>query len=505
MIDLSTDVAIIGSGFGGSLTALLLERIGMTSVLIDRGTHPRVVLGESSTPVADLVLQSLTAKYDLPRIAPLSKWGPWQRAYPWMTCGLKRGFSYVKHVAHEPFQPRADHLNELHVAASNNDEDADTHWYRPEFDAFLVEEAQAAGIPFLDRTTILQLEGDGPWLLRGERAGEPVQIRAGFLLDASGEGQFIARSRHIPNAPDGMRTHSRCLWGHFTGVARWQDQYCATGGLADHHPYPCDASALHHIIEGGWMFVLPFNNGVTSAGFLLDTRQYPLDSNVSPEEEWAQLLRRYPAIGEQFARTELTSLCGPLRRTPRLQRRARQMVGPGWAMFPLTAYALDALNSTGNAHTLTGIERLIPIFERRLPPGEQLEALRDYERIVNSEIDLLDEFVAGCYSAFRHFPLFASFVMFYFAGATFSESNRRHGRHRPEHGFLLAHDQHFRSALTQAGDALRRLDDRPTLTDAEITGFEDYVGELIQPFNLAGLCDPARHNMYPFLELPLGD
>lgn len=502
MIDLSADVAIIGSGFGGSLTALLLEHVGLSSVLIDRGAHPRVVLGESSTPIADLVLQSLAAQYDLPRLAPLAKWGPWRRTYPQLTCGLKRGFSYFKHEAGERFRPRDDHGNELLFAASNDDETSDTHWYRPEFDQFLVREAQRVGVPFLDRTAITQVVGDGPWELAGEREGEAVRVRAEFVIDGSGEGQFLARHLGLPTAPTGMRTRSRTIYGHFTGVGLWHDQLAAAGARVDEHPFPCDAAALHHIIDGGWMFVLRFENGVTSAGFLLDEAQHPFDATRPAEDEWRALLERYPSIGDQFAGAELTELCGPLRRTPRLQRLARRAVGPAWAMLPLTAYSLDALHSSGNAHTLVGIERLVRILQRRLPIDERYTALREHDRILHEEIELADEIVAGCYAAFPHFELLSSFAMFYFAGATVSETNRRRGRHRPEHAFLLAHDEAFRGAVRQAATELGDLTSRPELSRQAIEEYQSLVARLIAPYNIAGLCDPARRNMYPFIELP---
>src|SRR6516162_2803377 len=165
MTELHADVAIVGSGFGGSLTALILNQIGLRPVLVDRAVHPRLVLGESSTPLADLLLKSLAQRYGLSRIEPLAEYGTWQREYPELTCGLKRGFSYFGHQPGRSFEPRADHGNELLVAASFTADDADTHWFRPDFDSFLVREVQTAGIPFFDRTNISELSGGEPWLL----------------------------------------------------------------------------------------------------------------------------------------------------------------------------------------------------------------------------------------------------------------------------------------------------------------------------------------------------
>src|ERR1700760_589533 len=72
---LTFDLAIVGSGFGGSLMAMVAHRLGLSVVLLEQGRHPRMAIGESTTPLSNLFLEQLSAKYDLPRIAPLAKWG----------------------------------------------------------------------------------------------------------------------------------------------------------------------------------------------------------------------------------------------------------------------------------------------------------------------------------------------------------------------------------------------------------------------------------------------
>jgi tetracycline 7-halogenase / FADH2 O2-dependent halogenase len=469
-------------------------------VVIERGTHPRLVLGESSTPVADLVLQQLCRTYDLPRIVPLAEYGSWQKEYPGLPCGLKRGFSYFKHSPGERFVPRDDHANELLVAASRSDDDADTHWYRPAFDEFLVRELQAAGIPYFDRTEIVELIDGDCWTITADRDGERLRLTAGFIVDASGEAGFMARRLGIPTTPEGMLTNSRCVYGHFTGVKPWADvlsgrcndraRPSAPPQFAD-HPFPCDDAALHHVFDDGWMYVLRFNNGVTSAGFLLKAARHPLNPHVSPELEWQNWIARFPSIAGQFAKAELTELCGSIRRTPRLQRCARRSVGPNWAMLPLAAYSLDALHSSGNAHTLSGIERLVRILETSLGTERLYPALLDYQRTLRAEIGLIDTMVAGCYATFHEFELLTSFAMFYFAAATMSEHARRTGTHRPDHAFLLAHDNEF---VARVQDCYSRV--AQGVTDPAT--FRDHVAELLAPYNIAGLCDPAKRNMYPF-------
>ena len=542
MIELNADIAVIGAGFSGSLTALLLKQMGLKPVLIDRGSHPRFAVGESSTPMANLILEDLARRYDLPRLVPLTNYASWKRTYPDIVCGLKRGFSYFHHTFGEDFQPRADHANELLVAASSTAEDADTHWLRSDFDQFLANEAIAAGIPYFDQTSIDELlpRGDG-WELVGHRlvpsppsAGERVRgpngedgspigsslsarsaqettrpskinpphpnplppkaggertgirITADFLIDASGEGCFLAKQFGIGQHPAGLKTRSRALFSHFTNVARWEDLYTARGGFAADHPYPCDDAALHHVFEGGWMWVLRFGNGVTSAGFALDPDRFPFDTRVSPEAEWAAMMQRLPAVAEQFARAEAVV---PFRQTGRMQRRLERSTGPNWVMLPNTAAFLDPLHSTGNAFTLVGIERLLGILERSWLRPQLAEELKRYDETVQAETEFLDGIVSGSFAGFREFERMVALSMFYFATATWSEGERRAGRAVCGSAFLSADHPELKAALARAAHDVGDT----SISTAEFTA---RVRAAIAPFNRVGLFDPAKQNLY---------
>lgn len=498
MIDLNVDVAVIGAGFGGSLTALLLERIGLKAALVERGVHPRFALGESATPLGDMVLGDLADRFALPRIKPLANYGTWQEVYPELPCGLKRGFSYFQHHRGERFSPRDDHANELLVAASYAAADADTHWLRADFDHFLVCEAQAAGVPYLDRTELTHILPGDRWQLIGRRGEEQCRMQAAFVIDATGSGEMLARRLGIRNEATGFLTNSRTLYGHFRGVGRWGDSLSAAGGRVTDHTFDCDDAALHQVLEGAWMWVLRFNNGVTSAGFMLDVDRYPLDASLSPADEWELLMNQYPSLAEQFAAAKLVGPEGGLRRTGRLQRRVERAAGPNWAMLPTTAYTLDALHSTGNAHTLCGIERLIGILERHWNRPELANELERHDQMLQAEISLIDQLVHGCYLGLGRFELMANYTMCYFAAATISEARRRSLRSECRDAFLQATDPEFRGAVDAIYNRLKSTVANNSSSEADEARFAEYVADLLRPFNIAGLCDPAKRNMYPF-------
>ncbi len=490
VIELETDIAIVGAGFSGSLLSLLLKQIGLRSVLIDRGSHPRFAIGESSTPIANFLLADLARRYNLPQLIPLATYGSWKRAYPEIVCGLKRGFSYYHHTIGQQFQPRADHANELLVAASEGIEDADTHWLRSDFDQFLAQEAVRADIPYFDQTNIEQVHANnGGWNLIGSRLGEAMTLQADLLIDASGDGGLLSKQLGIDNHPAGLQTHSRSLFSHFRNVRRWHDLYQSWGGDTSDHPYPCDDSALHHVFKGGWMWVLPFDNGITSAGFSLDPNLFPLDRAVSPEAEWAGIMQLLPSVAEQFCDAEPTVAW---RQTGRIQRRLQRSAGPNWVMLPTAAAFLDPFFSTGNSFTLVGIGRLMAMLERSWNRPDWSDQMQVYDRQLQQEAEILDLIVNGCFRGFGDFERTGAMSMFYFIAATWSESEQRAGRLGRGGAFLCADQVDFKKALIRAVAEV----DNPSISTREFVG---RVHSALAPFNRVGLCDPAKRNMYDFV------
>src|SRR5678816_1939555 len=137
---------------------MIARRLGYRVMLLERGRHPRFAIGESASPLAGVLIEQLADRYDLPRIRPLASFGAWQRAYPDVTCGLKRGFTYFKHEQGRRYSMASDRANQLLVAASPCDELSDTHWLRADVDHFLVKEACGAGVEYLDMTSLSALE-----------------------------------------------------------------------------------------------------------------------------------------------------------------------------------------------------------------------------------------------------------------------------------------------------------------------------------------------------------
>lgn len=477
---MTVDLVVLGSGFAGSLCALIADRIGLSTVLLDRTSHPRFAVGESSTPIADMILRDLADRYDLERLKPLATWGTWQMAYPELRGGMKRGFSYYRHEAGAPFAPDPEHENELLVAASPNSERSDAHWYRADVDAFFAREVRRAGVPFYEDVTPVPRSDGDRWRL------DAVGVEADFVIDATGAGGALPDVLELPDRKDRIRTRTRSLYSHFRGVPRWLDALAARGARVEDYPYDPDWSALHHLLDGGWLWMLRFKNDVVSAGLVLDEAYHPPDLDTSPEDEWRAHLGRYPSLRDLFGEADPAPLPGRLIRTGRLQRRVGRAAGRNWALLPSTAGFVDPLHSVGIAHSMSGVERLMRILEESWGRSEFTGRIEGYGRGVLRELDFIDGLVFPCYAAIDSFPLWSAATMIYFAAATTYERRRI----RDDGLFLLADDEKLASIVREAPQRLEEGE------------FETWLVEALRPYNEVGLFRPRVKNMYEHTAAP---
>jgi len=460
------DLAIVGAGFGGSLMAMIAHQLGLSVVLLEQGRHPRMAIGESTTPLSNLLLERLSTTYDLPRIAPLAKWGSWQRTYPQIACGLKRGFTFFHHE------------DELLVTASPHDDIADTHWYRADVDHFLVREAQGLGVDYRDRARIETLAfAEEEATLIGRAGEEAFDLHARLLIDATGPRGFLHRSLGLKESPLPGLPPTQSLYSHFTGVTR-------TETAADAAPYPVDDAAVHHVFEGGWVWVLRFNNGIASAG-VAATRRVAEELALSEgEPAWQRLLDRLPQLKSQFKQA---SACQPFRYMQAVAFRSSTMAGKRWAMLPSAAGFVDPLLSTGFALTLTGIERLAQIIHKHRDSADLAARLQGYAQETDSDLLAASRLIGALYATMADFSSFTAVSLLYFAAVSFAETAHRLGKAELAPGFLLHRHPSF-------GPASRLLLERAYKPDG---AFAADVQRLIEPFNVGGFGDPARHNMYP--------
>jgi FADH2 O2-dependent halogenase len=469
-------IVVVGSGFGGSLISMIARRLGFSVALIERGRHPRFAIGESSTPLANLLLEELASEYDLPFLLPFCKWGSWQEKNSHIACGLKRGFTFYYHKLGHPFRCETARDRQLLVGASPEDRIADTHWYRPDFDHYLAQQAEKSGVVYWDETELVSAKEELDAIrFNGKHQNRSFELTADFVIDASGPRGFLHRALHLPEGSlDGFPA-TQALFSHFAGVAPLPDDFGA-----GNPPYPVEHAAVHHVFDGGWIWVLKFNNGLTSAGVAAREAIAQKFNFRSGESAWRNLLRELPSLGESFNQARPVY---PFVWQPRIAFQSAVVTGQRWALLPSAAGVVDPLLSTGFPLTLLGIQRLGRLL-KIYGQSAFKTGLEDYARQTTSELETTARLVKALYARMNQFDSFRELTLLYFAAASFSEAARRLGKTHLAQDFLLCGNSAFAAQLRQ-------------LCQADAHDIQKRVQAAIEPFDVAGLTDRSRHPWYP--------
>ena len=430
---IDVDVAIIGSGFVGSIIARLLAKKGRHVALIDRFGHPRFAIGESSTPAADAMLRLLADHYDEPLLRELSAWGSLRRSHPKLRCGPKRGFTYHDHRGVE--LGRGDSML---VAASASDEVSDTHWCRADVDHLLFRHAIDAGVEDWTGWSIQSLQSEpfrhgrtsrcvAPFMtLTDQTGGSPQRMTARHVIDASGRSAVTAKLLNAKSYVGRMRTQTYAKFTHMTGVC------CDL--IPDHpgDPYPADAAAVHHLIgQRTWMWNLHLfdpsglsasdelsdrsdDQTITSVGVVSDRPVVRMDENI--------------IVQRLLGGARLANVPGRWIDAGRVQHWTSPITGPNVWSTPTAAAVIDPLHSTGIAHGLIGVAKLIQIvLQSDRGTNRQSDLIASYSDTLMREVQYLDRIVAATYRCMPDFTKFADACGLYLLSAIAFEEHLTNG------------------------------------------------------------------------------
>lgn len=354
------DTIILGAGIAGTTLATILAKNGHSVLLLEKDSHPRFAIGESLVVRGALWLWTLGQLYDIPEITHLSHIETLaEHVSP--GCGFKLTFGFLYHREGQEQNPAES--NKLVPPLIHFT--SDSHLYRQDVDHYMAKTAQKYGAHYRDRVVVtdMNLADDGV----------TVQIDTGetftgrYLVDGTGYRSPLAQRID----PDDIKTHSRSIFTHMKNVPAYDD--IAPGGKppADDLSASWHGGTLHHVFDGGWMWVIPFDNheltnsNLCSVGLMLDPRRYPVNNDLSPQAEFEDIVSRFPTIARQLQGA------APVRefvRTGRIQYSAESSLGPRYFLLHHAHSFIDPLYSRGMIRTF----ETIYAFSSRL-----LAALRD--------------------------------------------------------------------------------------------------------------------------------
>jgi FADH2 O2-dependent halogenase len=393
------DVAILGAGLFGSISAAILARHGHRVVMLDEREHPRFTIGEATIPQTTMFLRLIADRFDVPEIR---RFATFEGMHQYVTshCGFKTNFGFVyqrERRAHDPREATQSVIPHRLVGY-------DAHWFRQDLDAYLAAVAVQYGATLRQRTRPERVDIDGRGVRLVTERGETFEAR--YVIDATAHKSALAHAFGLRETPTRFKTHSRALFNHFVKVPSY-DAFAdprASWGV----PQKWNDGTMHHLFDGGWIWVIPFGNHpesnslLCSVGLTLDPRRFP-KTDRDPQEEFDEIIGRFPGIAPQFANAR------PVREwvsTDRIQYSSKRCVGDRFCLTAQATGALDALFSRGMANSVEGLyilmQTLLPALKEDDLSAKRFELVERWQQRL---LDYNDRLVNCSFISFRDFEL----------------------------------------------------------------------------------------------------
>jgi FADH2 O2-dependent halogenase len=386
------DVVIIGNGIAGTVLATILAKNNLNLLIIDNKSHPKFTIGESTVPYTTQLLSAMGKKYQVPELKFFSP--EYIDKHMSSRCGIKKVFGFVHHDE-DGYQLDKSLL-------FGNTWRVESHLYREDIDAYFFHQALAYGATALHQQQIENIDidpEDGVDITLDD--GEVVHCQ--YVVDASGFNSPLAKQLSLREEQPRQKVSSRAIFTHMLCVPAFEQ---ITGEKLS---TSWSEGTLHHTFDGGWLWVIPFDNDaksknpLTSVGLVLDTEKYPKMHELSAEQEFNHIIQRFPHIAAQFNKAQAVRTWT---RTERMQYSSTHNVGERFCLMSHAADFIDPLYSRGLATTFTVINELAERLLVSHKSGDYLSPeYLQINQIQKRIVDYTDQLVHGSYIAWKNFDV----------------------------------------------------------------------------------------------------
>lgn len=402
------DVIVIGAGLSGTILGAILARHGQRVLIVEKAIHPRFAIGESLILEASESFRMLAEAFDVPEVAHYSA----ENCLPLIgsSHGIKKHFGFLYHRPGREQEPRES----LQVVIPAFPYSHELHIYRQDCDAYYLSVAVRYGARVLQGTEVQDIAIDADGVRVDTDAG---RFRGACIADASGHGSRLAHQLDLRT--DDLATHSRSIFTHMVGVPGYHEEGPPRDAFGV--PYPWTDGSLHHVFEGGWFWVIPFNNHpgasnpLCSVGLTLDPRVHPLDEALTPEQEFRAILGRYPSIERHLGTGR------PVRdwvRTGRIQYGSKRVVGDRFCLLGHTAGFVDPLFSKGIYTSLTCVSVAAQRLLLAKREGDYSAGLlAPLEEVTQRFLGCNDRLIAHAFKSWCHHELWHAYAVLWLLGA----------------------------------------------------------------------------------------
>ena len=348
-----SDIAIIGCGPAGAVAGALLADRGYSVVIFDRDSHPRHHIGESLLPAGMSILESIGMDSRYMQAHHQEKYGA------------------------RFFDPVVNRLEVFEFAPPDQGEGPPTfNVVRETFDLQLRDMAQRRGCVIHENTAIAALEEEqSPVQIRGE-SGQTYCCN--FLMDATGASAMLAKKLRCREAlPDFGRL---AIYNYFTDIPAPQS--------AD--PFERRYFTMH-LIDGGWIWLIPLRDGGTSVGAVL--KREAIEKNVDLHGQFWAAVKQSPTLYDRLSRSTVSAA---YRAVSDYSYQCDRKIGPHHVLIGDAAGFLDPVFSSGVHLAITSAARAADAVDALLRRGEHA-ALRQYQADMDAALRVYQAFVARFY------------------------------------------------------------------------------------------------------------
>ncbi len=368
------DVVVLGGALAGASTALLLRRRhpGLKILLLEKNPAFDFKVGESTVETSAYFLSRVLRLYDYLSREQLPK----------------HGLRYFFHNG------RARTLAEGSEVGPNQLPRIGTFQLdRAKLDEHVLAEAVAAGAELWRPAKVVEVKlpeelGEAEGLVRVEREGKDVELRAGWIVDASGRTGVIARKRGWIKP---LEEHPiSAVWARYTGV-KDLDGFDIHGNdlespFARYSVASRRLGTCHFNGYGYWIWFIPLAGGETSVGAVFD-RRLVQPSGSSAEERLNWFLDGNPqAKGLMEGAKRIPDDLYTYAHLPYLVDR---VAGVGWSLVGDAAGFLDPFYSPGIDQIAFSVSWALELIRRRKEP--------DFAKAVEQHDVLYRQYLRGLF------------------------------------------------------------------------------------------------------------
>ena len=359
------DVLIIGAGPSGTVLASLLVDSGLNVLVVERAQFPRFAVGESLLPQClDVfekagMLDVVKAHAFQYKNGAVFEKGLDNRAEFDFSDAFTPGFGWAYQVKRAPF------------------------------DKVLADEAARKGVMLRFGTQVDDVQFDADHLDNGDVAcllrddqGQPDEVRARFVVDASGPAQVLAKQLGLTQLTEQTPRSASVTHLRLKPGAQGFDENKVLISL---HPEDPDR----------WYWLIPFEDGTASVGFvgLSDWMEALEAPGETREQRYQQIIRENPSVNRLV---DVDDLYMPVGYIKHFSSKVERLYGERFALVGNSGDFLDPIFSSGIAIGLKSAELCAPLIVRFLN-GANVDWAEEYQKPVRDGIDVFKAYVNAWY------------------------------------------------------------------------------------------------------------